>query len=73
MSQIRPAPAASLCAAAAALVVLLVFSAQAPAEDLNSKLNAKEAKLAKVRERKGVLTTTISRYRDTDRKVDRRR
>ena len=46
----------------AALVVLLC-SAAAPAKDLESKLDAKEAKLSKVREHKGVLTTTISRYR----------
>ena len=53
---------AALLAAAAALVVLLVFSTTAPAESLESKLDAKEAKLSKVRERRGVLTTTISRY-----------
>lgn len=53
---------AALLAAAAALIVLLVFSASAPAESLESKLDAKEAKLSKVRERRGVLTTTISRY-----------
>jgi murein DD-endopeptidase MepM/ murein hydrolase activator NlpD len=53
---------AALLAAAAALVVLLC-SAVAPAKDLESKLDAREAKLSKVRERKGVLTTTISRYR----------
>ena len=58
----RLAPAA-LVAAAAALVVLLC-SAAAPAADLESKLDAKEAKLSKVRERQGVLTTTISRYRE---------
>ncbi|MGC1852919.1 MAG: peptidoglycan DD-metalloendopeptidase family protein [Solirubrobacterales bacterium] len=57
----RVAPAA-LVVAAAALVVLLC-SAAAPAADLESKLDAKEAKLSKVRERQGVLTTTISRYR----------
>jgi murein DD-endopeptidase MepM/ murein hydrolase activator NlpD len=55
---------AALLAAAAALVVLLAASASAPAQDLESKLDAKEAKLSKVRERKGVLTTTISRYGD---------
>lgn len=54
--------AVALVAAAAALVVLLC-SAAAPAKDLESELNAKEAKLSKVREREGVLTTTISRYR----------
>jgi peptidoglycan DL-endopeptidase CwlO len=53
---------AALLAAAAALIVLLAASAAAPAEDLESKLDAKEAKLSKVRERRGVLTTTISRY-----------
>jgi len=56
----RLALAASLVAAAA-LVVLLAASA-APAEDLESKLDAKEAKLSKVRERSGVLTTTISHF-----------
>jgi peptidoglycan DL-endopeptidase CwlO len=54
--------AVALVAAAAALVVLLC-SAAAPAKDLESKLDAKEAKLSKVRERKGVLTTTISHYK----------
>ena len=52
---------AALFAAAAALVVLLAASV-APAQDLESKLDAKEAKLSKVRERSGVLTTTISHY-----------
>jgi murein DD-endopeptidase MepM/ murein hydrolase activator NlpD len=56
----RLALAASLVAVAA-LVALLAASA-APAEDLESKLDAKEAKLSKVRERSGVLTTTISRF-----------
>jgi murein DD-endopeptidase MepM/ murein hydrolase activator NlpD len=52
---------AALFAAVAALVVLLGASV-APAQDLESKLDAKEAKLSKVRERSGVLTTTISHY-----------
>jgi murein DD-endopeptidase MepM/ murein hydrolase activator NlpD len=52
----------ALVAAAAALVVLLA-SAAAPAKDLESELNTKEAKLSKVRDRKGVLTSTISHYR----------
>ena len=59
---------AALLAAAAALIVLLVASSAAPAQDLESKLDAKEAKLSKVRERRGVLTTTISRYGD---RIDR--
>jgi murein DD-endopeptidase MepM/ murein hydrolase activator NlpD len=62
MFKTRLAPTA-LLAAVAALVVLLCGAATAPAKDLESELNAKEAKLSKVRERQGVLTTTISRYR----------
>jgi murein DD-endopeptidase MepM/ murein hydrolase activator NlpD len=54
----------ALVAAVAALVVLLGGSGTALAEDLSEKLSEKEAKLSEVRERKGVLTTTISRYRD---------
>lgn len=53
--------------AAAALVALLAAAA-APAEDLESKLDAKEAKLSKVRERSGVLSTTISSLGD---RIDR--
>jgi murein DD-endopeptidase MepM/ murein hydrolase activator NlpD len=67
MLKTRPALAA-LLAAAAALIVLLIASSAAPAQDLESKLDAKEAKLSKVRERKGVLTTTISDFGD---KIDR--
>jgi murein DD-endopeptidase MepM/ murein hydrolase activator NlpD len=59
---------AALLAAAAALIVLLAASSAAPAQDLESKLDAKEAKLSKVRERKGVLTATISGLGD---KIDR--
>jgi murein DD-endopeptidase MepM/ murein hydrolase activator NlpD len=47
---------------------LLVASPSARAEDLQSKLEDKEAKLSKVRERKGVLTSTISSYGD---RIDR--
>jgi murein DD-endopeptidase MepM/ murein hydrolase activator NlpD len=54
---------AALVAVVAALVSLLVLSTTAPAEDLQSKVDATEAKLSKVRQRKGVLTTTITRYR----------
>jgi murein DD-endopeptidase MepM/ murein hydrolase activator NlpD len=67
MLKTRLAPAA-LLAAAAALIVLLVASGSASAQDLESKLEAKEAKLSKVRDRKGVLTTTISSFGD---KIDR--
>jgi len=47
----------------AALLVLLVFGSAAPAQDIYEKQDEKEATLSEVRERKGVLTTTISRYR----------
>jgi peptidoglycan DL-endopeptidase CwlO len=55
--------AVALSIAAAALCSLLVAST-ASAEDLESKLEAKQAKLDEVVEKKGVLTTTISRYGD---------
>ncbi|MGE5281323.1 MAG: murein hydrolase activator EnvC family protein [Chloroflexota bacterium] len=54
---------AALLAAATVLGVLLAGSGTAPAQDLESKLGAKEAQLAKARERSGVLTTTISHER----------
>jgi murein DD-endopeptidase MepM/ murein hydrolase activator NlpD len=64
MSQIRPPLAAALLAAAAALLTALAFSAAAPAEDLQTELSEKEAKLSEVHERQGVLTSTISAYRE---------
>ncbi len=54
----------ALLAAAAALLLLLVAAPAAPAADLQSELEAKQSQLEKVEERKGVLTTTISRYGD---------
>lgn len=54
----------ALCAAAAALVLLLIAAPAAPAADLQSKLEHKQSQLSKVEERKGVLTTTISHYKD---------
>jgi murein DD-endopeptidase MepM/ murein hydrolase activator NlpD len=54
--------ATALGAAAAALLALLLLSAPAPARDLQSQLEAKQSKLEDVRQRKGVLTTTISRF-----------
>jgi murein DD-endopeptidase MepM/ murein hydrolase activator NlpD len=53
--------ATALLAAAAALLALLA-AGTATAQDLQSKLEAKESQLEEVRERKGVLTTTISHY-----------
>jgi murein DD-endopeptidase MepM/ murein hydrolase activator NlpD len=55
---------ASVAVAAAAAFVVLLGGAAAFAEDIYEKQEEKEAKLSDVRERKGVLTTTISRYRD---------
>ncbi len=66
MVKTRPALAALLAAAAALLVLLAAGIASA--EDLESKLDSKEAELSEVRERRGVLTTTISRYKD---RIDR--
>jgi len=54
----------ALCAAVAALALLLIAAPAAPAEDLQSELEAKQSQLEKVEERKGVLTTTISHYGD---------
>lgn len=51
-----------MVAAAVALVGLL-GAAPAAGKDLESKLHSKEARLSKVRERRGVLTSTISRYK----------
>jgi peptidoglycan DL-endopeptidase CwlO len=53
--------AVALFAALAALSTLLV-AGPAPAEDLQSQLEAKQEKLEEVGQRRGVLTTTISRY-----------
>jgi peptidoglycan DL-endopeptidase CwlO len=63
MSAYRPVPAACL-AAVAALVALLCCAAAAPAASLQDKLDAKQEKLEKLHSRQGVLTSTISRYRD---------
>ena len=49
--------------ALASLLALLLLAAAAPAKDLQSRLEAKQAKLDRVHERKGVLTTTISHYK----------
>jgi murein DD-endopeptidase MepM/ murein hydrolase activator NlpD len=63
MVRTRPlAIAVPLALAALLLACLLLAPAGAPAADLQSRLEAKESKLEEVRERKGVLTTTISRY-----------
>jgi murein DD-endopeptidase MepM/ murein hydrolase activator NlpD len=54
---------AAVVAALAALVVLPGFGGGAVAADLQSKLDSKQAKLDKIHERQGVLTSTITRYR----------
>ncbi len=63
MPKTRLAPAAGL-AAVAALVALLVLAAAAPAADLHEELDEKQEKLDRLDAREGVLTTTISRYRE---------
>lgn len=60
--------ATALSVFAALVCVLLVASPAAPAQDPQSELEAKQSKLDEVHERKGVLTTTISRYGD---RIDR--
>jgi murein DD-endopeptidase MepM/ murein hydrolase activator NlpD len=64
MLKTRLAPAALPAAAAAALVALLLVSVPASGKDLESKLTDKQAQLEKIHARQGVLTTTISHYRD---------
>jgi murein DD-endopeptidase MepM/ murein hydrolase activator NlpD len=56
--------ATALCATAAALLTLLVAAPAAPAADLQSELENKQSQLEEVEERKGVLTTTISGFKD---------
>ena len=53
--------AIALAALAAALCLVAVVAPPAPAEDLTNQLETKESKLEETQERKGVLTTTISR------------
>jgi peptidoglycan DL-endopeptidase CwlO len=56
-------PLAIACTAlAAALCLLAVTAPAAPAADLTHQLEAKESQLEETKERKGVLTTTISHY-----------
>jgi len=50
-------------ALAAALIALLLAAGGASAEDLQSQLEAKQAKLDKIQQRKGVLTSTITSYK----------
>ncbi len=54
----------ALAVALAALAVGLALVARAPAEDLNGKLDAKQAELGQAKDKKGVLTTEVSRYND---------
>ena len=46
----------------AALCLVAVAAPAAPAEDLSAELESKESKLEETQHRKGVLTTTITRY-----------
>ena len=60
--------ATAIVTVAAALMALLAAAPAAPAADLRSQLEAKESKLEEVRQRKGVLTTTIA---DNKAKIER--
>jgi murein DD-endopeptidase MepM/ murein hydrolase activator NlpD len=60
--------AGAFFAAAAAFLLLLIAAPAAPADDLQSELEATQSKLEKVEERKGVLTTTIAGFGE---KIDR--
>jgi peptidoglycan DL-endopeptidase CwlO len=64
---LRKRPVVAVVSVAAAALCGLVLSGPAGAS-LESKLEAKRSQLGEVRERKGVLTTTISRYRE---RIDR--
>jgi murein DD-endopeptidase MepM/ murein hydrolase activator NlpD len=55
---------AAALATAAALLVVLAAPTASPAQDLQSKLEGRQSRLEHVQHRKGVLTTTISHYRD---------
>jgi murein DD-endopeptidase MepM/ murein hydrolase activator NlpD len=55
-------PVAMALSVAVAALSTLLFAGPASGEDLESKLEAKQSKLDEVVEKKGVLTSTISRY-----------
>ncbi|HKZ14657.1 MAG TPA: peptidoglycan DD-metalloendopeptidase family protein [Solirubrobacterales bacterium] len=61
MPLIRPT-AIAFAALLAALCLFAAAAPTAPAEDLSSELESKEAQLEETQHRKGVLTTTISSY-----------
>ena len=61
-SRKRQGIAGALFGALVLACALFFGAAPGSAQDLQSKLDAKQAKLGKVRERKGVLTTTISSF-----------
>ena len=63
MPRIRPLAVALSLALAVLCSALFLAPAAAPAKGLQSQLEAKESKLKDVRQRKGVLTTTISHYK----------
>jgi peptidoglycan DL-endopeptidase CwlO len=59
---LRNRPVAMALSVAVAALSTLLLASPAPAADLESKLEAKQSKLDEVVEKKGVLTSTISRY-----------
>lgn len=61
----RTGPSKGLTAAAVLIALLVVgfaLAARAPAADLQSKLEQKQSELSQAKDKKGVLTTEISRY-----------
>lgn len=62
----RPLSRTPILLAALAALLLLAFaaSARAPAADLDERLDEKNAEIEQAKERKGLLTTEISRYED---------
>ncbi len=56
--------ATALSVLAALVCIAIAATPAAPAQDLQSELDAKQSKLDEVHQRKGVLTTTITRYGD---------
>jgi murein DD-endopeptidase MepM/ murein hydrolase activator NlpD len=57
-------PSTILVALAVLLIAGLAVVAQAPADDLQGKLEKKKERLAEAQDKKGVLTTEVSRYNE---------
>jgi len=67
-TMLKNRPVAMALSVAVAALTTLLLAGPAPAADLESKLEAKQSQLDEVVEKKGVLTSTISRYEN---RIDR--